>query len=84
MGELNSFVKEGSNNISKAFISSKAYSSKINTILMQGLHRAMHDDCRRNRFTIVNNGAVTENDLWVDGVHLQSPLSKLNPLNPLR
>ena len=84
MGELNSFVKEGSNNISKAFISSKAYSSKINTVLMQGLHRAMHDDCRRNRFTFVNNGAVTENDLWVDGVHLQSPLSKLNPLNPLR
>ena len=60
-----------SNNISKVFISSIAYSSKINTVLMQRLNRALYDECRRNGFTFVDNGVVTENDLWVDGIHLQ-------------
>ena len=60
-----------SNNISKVFISSLAYSSKINTVLMQRLNRALYDECRRNGFTFVDNGAVTGNYLWVDGIHLQ-------------
>ena len=60
-----------SNNISKVFISSIAYSSKINTVLVQRLNSALYDECRRNGFTFVDNGAVTENDLWVDGIHLQ-------------
>ena len=38
---------------------------------MQRLNRALYDECRRNGFTFVDNGAVTENDLWVDGIHLQ-------------
>ena len=59
-----------SNNISKVFISSIAYSSKINTVLMQRLNRALYDKCRRNGFTFVDNGVVTESDLWVDGIHL--------------
>ena len=29
----------------------------------------MYDE--RNGFTFVDKGAVTENDLWVDGIHLQ-------------
>ena len=37
---------------------------------MQRLNRALHDECRRNGFTFVDNGAVTETDLWVDGIHL--------------
>ena len=36
----------GSNNISKVFISSIAYSSQINTVLMQILNRALYDECR--------------------------------------
>ena len=60
-----------SNIISKGFISRIAYSSKINTVLMQRLNRALNDECRRNGFTFVGNGAVTENDLWVDGICLQ-------------
>ena len=60
-----------SNNISKVFISSIAYSFKINTVLMQRLNRALCDECRRNGFTFVHNGAVTESDLWVDGIHSQ-------------
>ena len=59
------------NNISKVFISGKACNSKINTVLMQKLNRALYDECRRNGFTSVDNGAVTENDIWVEGIYLQ-------------
>ena len=38
---------------------------------MQRLNRALYDECQRNGFTFVENGAITENDLWVDGIHLQ-------------
>ena len=38
---------------------------------MQRLNRALYDECRRHGFIFVDNGAVTENDLWVDGIHLQ-------------
>ena len=51
------------NNLSKVVISSIAYSSIINTVLMQRLNRALYDECRRNGFTFVDNGAVTENGL---------------------
>ena len=44
-----------SNNISNVFISSIAYSSKINTVLMQRLNRALCDECRRNGFTFVDS-----------------------------
>ena len=38
---------------------------------MQRLNRALYDKWRQNGFTFVDNGADTENDLWVDGIHLQ-------------
>ena len=60
-----------SNNISKVFISSIAYRSKIKTVLIQRLNRALYDQCRQNGFTFVDNGAVSRNDLWIDGIHLQ-------------
>ena len=57
-------VLDSVNNISKVFISSIAYSSKINTALMQGLlNKALYDECRGTGFTFVDNGAVTKNDL---------------------
>ena len=62
-----------SNNINKVFLSSIVYSSKINTVLLQRLNGCMiklYDGYRRNGFTFADNGSVTENDLWVDGVHL--------------
>ena len=66
-----------SNNISKVFISSIAYSSKIDTVLMKRLNKALYDECQRNGFTFVNNGAVTENDLWLDGIHLQESCRRI-------
>ena len=31
----------------------------------------MLSKCQRNGFTFVDNDVVNENDLWVDGIHLQ-------------
>ena len=52
-----------SNNISKVFISSM--------VLMQRLNSVLYDECPQNGLTFVDNGVVTENDLWVHGIHLQ-------------
>ena len=59
-----------SNNINQVLISSIAYSSKRDTVLMQKFNRALYDECWRNGFPFVDS-AVTGNDPWVDGIHLQ-------------
>ena len=48
------------------------------TVFMQRLNRAL---CRRNGFTFVDNGAVTENDLWFDGIRLQESSNCIIPNN---
>ena len=52
------------------FISSIAYSSKVNPVPVQQLNGLLFDECRRNGFKFVDNGAVSEIDLWTDGIHL--------------
>ena len=58
------------NNISMIFISSIAYSSKVNPASIQQLNGLLFDECRRNGFKFVDNWAVSENDLWTDGIHM--------------
>ena len=57
------------NSIGMIFISGIAYSSKVNPASIQqfGL---LFDECRRNGFKFVDNGAVSEIDLWTDGIHM--------------
>ena len=38
--------------------------SKVNGLL--------HDECKRNKFQFVNNDNITREDLWRDGLHLNS------------
>ena len=57
-------------NIGMIFISSIAYSSKVNPSLLQQLNGLLFDECRRNGFKFVDNGAVSEIDLWTDGIHM--------------
>ena len=52
------------------FIASIAYSSKVNPSLLQQLNGLLFDECRRNGFKFVDNGAVSEIDLWTDGIHM--------------
>ena len=58
------------NNIGMIFISSIAYSSKVNPSLLQQVNGPLLDECRRNDFKFVDNGAVSEIDLWIDGIHM--------------
>ena len=49
------------------FISSIAYSSKVNPGSVQQLNGLLFDECRRNGFKFVDHGVVSEIDLWIDG-----------------
>ena len=49
-------------------ISSIAYSSKVNPASMQQFNGLLFDECRRNGFKFVNNGAVSEIDLCTDSI----------------
>ena len=44
---------------------------------MQRLNRALYDECRRNGFTFVDNGAITESDPWVDRIHLHESSKRI-------
>ena len=48
-----------------------AYSSKITTVLIDRLNKAIFDECQQNDFTIADNGAVFENDICIHGIHLK-------------
>ena len=50
------------------FISSTAY--KVNPASIQQLNGLLFDECWRNGFRFVGNGAVSEIDLWIDGTHI--------------
>ena len=58
------------NNIGMIFISSVAYSSKVNLASVQQLNVLLFHECRRNGFKLVDNEAVSEIDLWIDGIHI--------------
>ena len=38
--------------------------------LLQQLKGLLFDECRRNGFKFVDNGAVSESDLWTDGIRM--------------
>ena len=52
------------------FISIIAYSSKVNPVSIQQLNGLLFDECRRNGFKFVDNGAVSGIDLRTDSIHL--------------
>ena len=45
------------------------YSSKVNPASIKPLNGLLFDEYRRNDFKFVDNGAVSESDLWTDGTH---------------
>ena len=52
------------------FISSIAYSSKVNPSLIQQLNGLLFDENRRNGFKFVDHGAFSETDVWADGIYM--------------
>ena len=61
------------------FISSTAY--KVNPASIQQLNGLLFDECRRNGFKFVGNGAVSEIDLWIDGTHIIESGKRIIALN---
>ena len=39
-------------------------------IFILSIDGPLFDECRRNGFKFVGNGAVSEMDLWIDGIHM--------------
>ena len=59
-----------SHNIATIFISSIAYSTKVNLQLIHNLNGLLYNACTKYRFHFVDSGAVSKCDLWKDGIHL--------------
>ena len=57
-------------NIGTVFISSIVYSTKVNYELLCKVNNFLHEECVKNGFYFIDNAAVTERDLWKDGVHI--------------
>ena len=60
----------GSHNIATIFISSIAYSTKVNLQLIRNLNGLFYKVCTKDGFHFVDNGAVSKCNLWKDGIHL--------------
>ena len=79
---INIALKCRNSNIGMIFISSIAYSSKVNPASIKQLNGLLFDESRSNGFKFVDNGAVSENDLWTTGIHMIES-GKLNIANNL-
>ena len=59
-----------SHNIATIFISSIAYSTKVNLQLIPNLNDLLYNACTKYVFHFVDNNAVSKCDPWKDGIHL--------------
>ena len=59
-----------SHNIATIFISSTVYSVIVSHTIIQKLNGLLLNECTKNGFHLVDNGAVPKENLWRDGVHL--------------
>ena len=53
-----------------SFQAKRINSSKLNPESIQQLNGLLFDECRRNGFKFIDNGVVSEIDLWTDGIHM--------------
>ena len=56
-----------SHNVATIFISSIAYSTKVNLQLIRNLNGLLNNACTKYGFHFVENGGVSKCDLWKDG-----------------
>ena len=59
-----------SHNIATIFISSIVYSTKVSHAIIQKLNELLLNECTKHGFHLVDKGAVSNENLWKDGVHL--------------
>ena len=56
--------------IGKVFVSGIVYCTKVRYETIQNLNKSLYEECRKYGFCFIDNGAVSEKDLWKDGIHL--------------
>ena len=56
--------------IGKVFVSGIVYCTKVRYETTQNLNKSLYEECRKYGFCFIDNGAVSEKDLWKDGIHL--------------
>ena len=67
---INIALRCRSHNIATIFISSIVHSPKISHTKIQKLNGLLLNECAKYGFHLVDNGAVSKDNLWRDGVHL--------------
>ena len=67
---INIALRCRSHNIATIFISSIVYSTKVSHTIIQKLNELLLNECTKYDFHLVDNGAVSKENLWKDGVHL--------------
>ena len=70
MDIINITLRCRSHNIATIFISSIVYSTKVSHTIIQKLNELLLNECTKYDFHLVDNGAVSKENLWKDGVHL--------------
>ena len=56
--------------IGKVFVSGIVYCTKVRYETIQNLNKGLYKECMKYGFCFIDNGAVSETDLWKDGIHL--------------
>ena len=67
---INIALRCRSHNIATIFISSIVYSTKVSHTIIQKLNELLLNECTKYDFHLVDNRAVSSENLWKDGVHL--------------
>ena len=67
---INIALRCRSHNIATIFISSIIYSTKVSHTIIQKLNELLLNEFTKYGFHLADNGAVSEENLWKDGIHL--------------
>ena len=54
----------------KFFVSGIVYCANVRYETVQNLNKSLYEECMKYGFCFIDNGAVSERDLWKDGIHL--------------
>ena len=65
---INIALRCRSHNIATIFISSIVYSTKVSHAIIQKLNELLLNECTKHGFHLVDNGAVSNKNLWKDGI----------------
>ena len=68
-------------NIGMIFISGISYSARIRVDILSRVNKSLESMCCNNGFFFINNGRVSESDLWTDGIHLLERGQRINANN---